>query len=43
VIVDWVAPPHFFLKGRVLVLYVGSDPAVLAALRAVLGAQVAGR
>lgn len=40
--VDWVAPPHFFLKGRVLVIYVGSDPAVISLLRNLLGPQFAG-
>ena len=34
--VDWVAPPHFFLKGRVLVIYVGKDPAVVNLLTGVL-------
>jgi len=42
-IVDWVAPPHFYLKGRVLVIYVGSDPAVLFLLQSLMGAQFAGR
>jgi hypothetical protein len=41
--ISWVAPPHFFLKGRVMVLYVGSDPAVVSLLNGVLGAQFAGR
>lgn len=41
--ISWVAPPHFFLKGRVMVLYVGNDPAVVSLLRGVLGAQFAGR
>jgi hypothetical protein len=41
--ISWIAPPHFFLKGRVLVLYVGNDPAVLKVLKSVLGSQVAGR
>ncbi|HEV2013498.1 MAG TPA: hypothetical protein VGR77_06420 [Candidatus Dormibacteraeota bacterium] len=41
-IVDWVAPPHFFLKGRVLVIYVGNDPAVISLLGGVLGPQFAG-
>jgi len=41
--ISWVAPPHFFLKGRVLVLYVGSDAAVVRLLNSVLGAQFAGR
>jgi hypothetical protein len=40
--VDWVAPPHFFLKGRVLVIYVGTDPAVVNLLTSVLGSQFAG-
>ena len=41
--ISWVAPPHFFLKGRVLVLYVGNDAAVVSLLTGVLGAQFAGR
>jgi hypothetical protein len=41
-IVDWVAPPHFFLKGRVLVIYVGNDRAVVNLLTSVLGPQFAG-
>ena len=39
----WVAPPHFFQEGRVLVLYAGNDQAVLAALTELLGPQFAGR
>jgi hypothetical protein len=42
-IVDWVAPPHFFVKGRVMAIYVGSDQAVLKLLGTVLGPQFAGR
>ncbi|HXN02933.1 MAG TPA: hypothetical protein VN973_13740 [Candidatus Dormibacteraeota bacterium] len=41
-IVDWVAPPHFFLKGRVLGIYVGRDPAIINLLTSVLGSQFAG-
>jgi hypothetical protein len=41
--ISWVGAPHFFLKGRVMVLYVGSDPAVLSLLQSLLGAQFAGR
>lgn len=41
--VSWIAPPHFFLKGRVMALYVGSDPAVLRLLQSALGPQFAGR
>lgn len=41
--IEWVAPPHFFRKDRVIALYVGSDPAVLQALTDVMGPQFAGR
>jgi len=40
--VDWIAPPHFFLRGRVLVLYVGNDPPAINVLKSVLGPQFAG-
>lgn len=39
----WVGPPHFYKKGRLLVLYVGDDDKVLMALDAALGRQFAGR
>jgi len=39
----WVATPHFFKAGRVLVLYVGDDAAILDLLKSVLGEQFAGR
>ena len=41
--ISWIRPPHFFLKGRVMVLYVGSDSAVLRLLQSLLGPQFAGR
>jgi hypothetical protein len=41
--VTWMAAPHFFKTGRVLVLYVGDDAAVLDLLKSVLGEQFAGR
>lgn len=41
--ISWVAPPHFFLKGRVMALYVGNDPAVLSLLQSLLGPQFARR
>ncbi len=41
--ITWVAPPHFFLKERAFVLYVGSDPAVLRLLADTLGPRFAGR
>ena len=41
--IHWVGPPHFFRKGRLIVLYVGDNCRVLKALEAVLGLQFAGR
>jgi hypothetical protein len=35
--VDWVEPPHFYRQGKLIVLYAGSDEAVLSALEAALG------
>jgi hypothetical protein len=40
--VDWIAPPHWFKRGRVIVLYVGSDSVLLHSLRVALGPQFAG-
>ena len=40
--ISWTAPPHFFLKGRVLALYLGNDSAVLKVLQSLLGPQIAG-
>ena len=40
--VSWMATPHFFNSGPMLVLYVGDDAEVLAALHSVLGEQFAG-
>ncbi len=39
----WVEPPHFFRRGRLIVLFVGEDPGVRGALEKVLGPQFAGR
>lgn len=41
--IAWMATPHFFKTGRVLVLYVGDDVAVLDFLKGALGEQFAGR
>lgn len=41
--VMWVEAPHFYKSGRLIVLYVGSDEAVLRLLEQVLGTQFAGR
>ena len=39
---DWVAPPHYYKKGSVIVRYLGDSMAVLEVLDAVLGLQFAG-
>ncbi len=39
----WVAPPHFYKAGRLVVLYVGESDIVIEALETVLGPQFAGR
>ncbi len=41
--IHWIGPPHFFKKGRLIVLYIGDDGEVTRALEAVLGRQFAGR
>lgn len=41
--VAWVEAPHFYKAGRMLVLYVGEDPAVQSVLEGILGPQFAGR
>ena len=40
--IGWVEPPHFFKKGKLLVLYVGVSQNVTQTLNAALGPQVAG-
>ena len=39
---DWVDRPHFFTRGRVIALYVGSNEEVVAALRDTMGPPFAG-
>jgi hypothetical protein len=42
VTVDWIAPPHDYRRGRVIVMYIGEDGAITRLLSAVLGPQFAG-
>ncbi|GFN39520.1 MAG: hypothetical protein YK1309IOTA_480006 [Marine Group I thaumarchaeote] len=39
----WVDDPHFYYKEKIIVLYVGDDPAIEKLLKSVLGSQFAGR
>lgn len=41
--ITWVDPPRFYLRGRLMVLYVGRDEDVSAILETVLGQAFAGR
>lgn len=40
-VVHWIDPPHFFLSGKVLVLYLGTDSELLKKLETVLGKPIA--
>ena len=40
--IPWPATPHFFLEGRVIVLYLGDSREVLSILTYFLGPQIAG-
>ena len=39
---DWLALPHYYKKGRVIVLYVGDDPSLVELLQGMLGPEFAG-
>ncbi len=41
--IGWVAPPHFYKAGKLIVLYVGESESVIGELASVLGPQFAGR
>ena len=41
--IEWLAPPHFYHKERVIVLYLGSDAQTLALLKELLGPPFAGK
>ncbi len=41
--ISWIAPPHFYKAGRLIVVYVGSDSSVINILQEIMGSQFAGR
>lgn len=41
--ITWVGPPHFFKSGRLIVLYIGENTALINALGNALGRQFAGK
>lgn len=40
---SWIAPPHFYQAGKIIVLYVGDDTTLINVLESVMGPQFAGR
>lgn len=38
----WIAPPHFFHRDRLIVIYLGADPKAISALTEILGPELAG-
>ena len=43
VMISWVAAPHIYKSGKLVVLYVGDEDGVVQVLETVLGPQIAGR
>ena len=43
VMIEWIAPPHFFCGERLIVIYLGDDPAAIGLLTELFGPQFAGR
>jgi len=39
----WIAPPHFYKAGRIIVLYIGENNEVIKILENVIGVQFAGK
>jgi hypothetical protein len=35
--ISWLGQPHFYRAGRVILVYIGNDPALLTPLEAILG------
>ena len=40
--VNWIASPHFYKAGRIIVIYVGEDNSIISLLENALGTQFAG-
>jgi len=41
--VDWIAKPHFYNSGKLIILYVGENTVIESLLESVIGSQFAGR
>ena len=40
--IDWIAPPHFYKAGRIIVFYVGKSQHITSLLQSILRPQFAG-
>lgn len=40
--IGWMAPPHFYLQGRIIVIFIGVDEPTQSLLENILGPQFAG-
>jgi hypothetical protein len=38
--IGWIAQPHFYRSGRILAIFLGSDPALLAAMESAAGTPI---
>ncbi len=41
-IIRWIDTPHFYAKGKIIILYVGQNPEITNLLESILGVQFAG-
>lgn len=41
--ITWIAPPHFYRSGKMIILYVGENEDIISALNKALGEQFAGK
>ena len=40
--INWIAPPHWYHSGKVIVVYLGENQAIMELLEGLLGTQFAG-
>lgn len=41
--VMWIAPPHFYQTGRIIILYLGDNAEIIQAMESIAGGQFAGQ
>ncbi len=40
---NWIAPPHWYKSGRIILIYAGENQSIMSLLESLLGKQFAGR